>query len=151
MSESRNESRAATADRHRALVDRYFACVASGDPAVAELFADDVVWRTPASSPMQGPYEGRAAVLELMGSGVGLYDADTPLDIQRIATAANGEQVFVEMRMRARTGSGEPYDNTYVFVFTIRDDRIVEVHEHLDTLYAQRRLFDPVGQSSPLG
>ena len=32
----------------------------------------------------------------------------------------------------------------------IRDGRIAEVREHLDTHYAQRILFDPVGQSSPL-
>ena len=52
--------------------------------------------------------------------------------------------------MTARTGQGAPYENRYVFVFTIREALIVEVHEHLDTLYAQKLLFDPVGQSSPL-
>jgi ketosteroid isomerase-like protein len=86
-----------------------------------------------------------------MGSGVGLYDPETPLDMQRLATAANDEQVFVELRIRARTGAGEAYDNQYVFVFTLQNGQIAEVHEHLDTLYAQRRLFDPIGQQSPLG
>ena len=66
------------------------------------------------------------------------------------AMAAEGEHVFVEMTLRARTVAGEPYRNHYVFVFRIREGLIVEIHEHLDTLYAQKLLFDPVGWSSPL-
>jgi len=150
MADSRSVSEAVAA-RHLALVDRYFDCVPRGDPAVAELLAEDIVWRTPASSPLPGPFEGRPAVLELMGAGVGLYDAETPLDMRCLAMAASADRVFAEMEIRGRTQAGEAYENAYVFVFTLRDDRIVEVHEHLDTLYAQRKLFDPVGQPSPLG
>ncbi len=137
-------------ERNLALIDRYFELMASGDPEIAALFADDARWVTPASSPMAGPFEGKAAVLELMGGGIGLYDAEHPFEIHQDAVAATGESVFVEMTMVARTGQGEPYKNRYVFVFTIRDGLICEVHEHLDTLYAQKLLFDPVGQRSPL-
>ena len=108
------------------LIDAYFDRVGSGDPSVADLFSDDVVWRTPQSSPMAGPYIGKAAVLELMSGGVGLYDPSVPMKLRRDAIAANGEQVFVEMTITARTGQGEPYENHYVFVFTIRDLRITK-------------------------
>ena len=144
-----SESLGGRQDENRAIVDRYFEMVA-GDPAIATLFADDAVWVTPGSSPMGRRHEGKQAVLTLMSGGVGLYDVETPMDIQRQAVAASGEHVFVEMTMNARTGQGKPYTNDYVFVFTIRDGLIVEVHEHLDTLYAQRMLFDPAGQRSPL-
>jgi len=136
--------------RNLALIERYFGLMASGDPELASLFADDARWVTPASSPMAGPFEGKAAVLELMGGGIGLYDAEYPFEIHQDAAAATGESVFVEMTMTARTSHGEPYKNRYVFVFTIREGLICEVHEHLDTLYAQKLLFDPVGQRSPL-
>ena len=66
------------------------------------------------------------------------------------AIAAEGERVFVELSLRATTGQGAAYRNDYVFVFRIRDGFIVEIHEHLDTHYAQRLLFDPAGQDSPL-
>ena len=72
------------------------------------------------------------------------------MDIRREAIAAEGDRVFVEMTIRATSGQGAPYENHYVMVFTLRDGRIVEVHEHVDTLYAQRLLFDPVGWRSPL-
>ncbi len=137
-------------ERNRALVERYFEMVANGDPDVATLFAADACWVAPQSNPLGRHHEGKAAVLELMASGVGLYDASHPMDIRREAVAASGDRVFVEMTIVARTRGGEPYRNHYVFVFRVREGQIVEVHEHLDTLYAQRRLFDPVGQHSPL-
>ena len=149
MTESRSAAEDAST-RNLALVDHYFDCVTRGDPAVADLLADDVVWRTPASSPMPGPFEGRDAVLELMGSAVGLYDPETPLDIRRVATAASGDCVFAEIAIHGRTIGGEAYENAYVFVFTVRDGRIAFVNEHLDTHYAQRKLFDPAGEASPL-
>jgi len=146
MPESRSETASAEALE---LIDRYFAAVASGDPGIAALFAEDAVWHTPASSPMPGPFVGRDAVLEVMAGGVDLY-APGSLEIQPTARAASGEHVFVAMTMTARTAAGAPYENRYVFVFRLREGRIVEVHEHLDTLYAQRVLFDPAGQRSPL-
>jgi ketosteroid isomerase-like protein len=49
-----------------------------------------------------------------------------------------------EVRIRGRSvHTGEPYDNMYVFVFWVRENQFVEVHEHLDTAYAVRKLLKP--------
>ena len=45
--------------------------------------------------------------------------------------------------MYTKTASGEPYRNHYHFFFRIRGGRILSVKEYVDTLYAQRMLFDP--------
>ena len=151
MSESRHvQDRNRVTQQNQALVERYFEMVAAGDPTIEKLFSEDAVWLTPPSSPMGIRHEGKPAVLALMAGGVGLYDASAGMDIQREAIAAMGDHVFVELTLVARTGQGEAYRNHYVFVFTLRGGLIVEVHEHLDTLYAQRKLFDPLGQKSPL-
>lgn len=134
----------------RAIVERYFASVQSGDPEIGSLFSEDAVWIAPQSSPFGRRHEGRAAVLELMGQGVGLYDTSRPMEMEINAMAAEGEHVFVEMTLSARTAAGEPYRNDYVFLFRVRAGLIVEIHEYLDTLYGQKLLFDPVGQSSSL-
>jgi len=136
-------------EAHRAIVERYFASVGSGDPEIGALFSDDAVWIAPQSLPVGRRHEGKAAVLELMGKGVGLYDMSLPMEMEIDAMAAEDEHVFVEMTLRARTLAGEAYRNHYVFVFRIRGGLIVEIREHLDTLYAQKLLFDPVGQRSP--
>ncbi len=133
---------------HRAIVERYFEMMQQGDPELASLLCDDVCWVAPQSSPVGRRHEGLAAVLELMQTGVGLYDMSQPMDLDIEAVAAEGQHVFVELRLRATTGAGKPYANHYVFVFRFQSGRIAEIHEHLDTHYAQRMLFDPVGQAS---
>lgn len=150
MERSASPPLSALARRNLALVDRYFERLGKGDPAIAELFAEDARWLAPQSAPVGRLHEGLEAVLALMASGIGLYDSTRPMDIERTACLAGDELVYVEMTIRATTGSGEPYENHYVMVFQLRDDRIVEVREYVDSLYAQRKLFDPVGMASPL-
>jgi ketosteroid isomerase-like protein len=135
---------------HRAIVERYFEMMQRGDPELAGLFCEDVCWIAPQSSPVGRRHEGLAAVLELMQTGVDLYDMSQPMDLETEAVAAEGQHVFVELTLRAKTRAGEPYANHYVFVFRFRGGRIAEIHEHLDTHYTQRMLFDPVGQNSRL-
>jgi ketosteroid isomerase-like protein len=136
--------------RNLALVDRYFELLQKGDPGIAELFTQDARWLAPQSAPVGRRHEGLEAVLALMASGIGLYDSSRPMDIERTASLAGDELVYVEMTIRATTKSGEPYENHYVMVFQIRDDRFAEVREYVDSLYAQRKLFDPAGMASPL-
>ncbi len=135
---------------HREIVERYFDCMQRGDPELASLLDAEVCWRAPQSSPVGERHEGRDAVLALMGRGVGLYDASQPMRLEFEAIAAEGDRVFVELALGATTAAGEPYANRYVFAFRLRNGRIVEIHEYLDTLYTQRLLFDPIGQRSPL-
>jgi ketosteroid isomerase-like protein len=132
----------------RAIVERYFEMMQRGDPDIGSLFAEDVCWIAPQSSPVGRRHEGKDAVLALMGTAVELYDMSRPMEIEFAAIAAQGDHVFVEMTLRATTAGGEPYCNHYVFVFRLEQGLIAEIHEHLDTLYTQRMLFDPVGQGS---
>lgn len=140
----------ALARRNLELVDRYFELLQQGDPAVAELFTPDARWLAPQSAPVGRRHEGRDAVLALMASGLGLYDVTRPMQIERTACLAGDERVYVEMTIRATTKAGEPYENHYVMAFELGGDRIVEVREYVDSLYAQRKLFDPAGMASLL-
>ena len=69
------------AAENKKLIRSYFKMIATGSPKLPELLADDVVWWVPPGSDMAGTYEGKAKVLELMGSGVGLYDPSVPMKI----------------------------------------------------------------------
>jgi ketosteroid isomerase-like protein len=129
-------------EANKQLVQRYLRAMTSGDPALPELLSDDVTWWVPPSSPLGGVREGKAAVLALMASGVGLYDTSVPFAIELEAIVAEGEWVAVQMVMSARTAKGAPYRNHYHFAFRVRDGRICAVKEYVDTLYAQRLLFE---------
>ncbi len=133
----------ATADSKR-VVREYFAAVAAGDPEVARFLDDDVTWWVPPGSPMGGTYRGKAAVLELMGAGRDVYDPATPFVIELESLLAEDDRVAAEVVLNARTAAGETYRNHYHFAFRVRDGRLVEVREHLDTRLAQEKLFDPV-------
>ena len=129
-------------EANKALVRRYLRAMSSGDPSLPELLTDDVTWWVPPSSPLGGQRRGKAAVLELMASGIGLYDASVPFGIEIEAIVAEGEWVALQMVMTARTAKGQPYRNFYHWAFRVRDGRICEVKEYVDTLYAQRTLFE---------
>jgi len=128
-------------DANKALVRSYLDAMTRGDPALPELLADDVTWWVPPSSPLGGLREGKARVLELMASGVGLYDTSVPFRIEVEVIVAEGDWVAVQMVMSARTAKGAPYRNFYHFAFRVRDGRICAVREYVDTLYAQQTLF----------
>jgi len=132
-----------SAEANKALIREYFERVGRGDPNVADLIAEDATWWVPPASPLGGLYEGKARVLELMGSGVDLYDPGAPMQIQVEEMVAEGEWVCVQLVIQATTAKGEDYRNHYHFAFRLRDAQIVAAKEYVDTLYAQRMLFDP--------
>ena len=65
-------------EANKAVVHAYLRAMSSGDPQLHELLTDDVTWWVPPSSPLGGLKAGKARVLELMASGVGLYDMTVP-------------------------------------------------------------------------
>ena len=125
----------------KAVVQRYFEALRSGDPGLPDLLADGVTWWVPEASPLGGTHAGKEAVLELMGSGTDLYDPAVPLDVTIQSIIAEGDRVAVQLVIDARTAKGEPYHNHYHFAFEVRDGRILAVREYVDTLYVQQKLF----------
>ena len=78
-----------------------------------------------------------------------LYDANTGINTEVLNLTAEEDRVVAEVCIRGRSAhSGEPYENLYVFLFWIRDSVFREVHEHLDTAYAERVLLKPAGIES---
>ena len=136
-----NDLETSDLEANKALVRLYFERMASDDPAVGELLAEDAAWWVPPSTAYGGTYEGREAVLALMGSAKDLYDAATPLEVDIQQLIAEGEWVSAQFVMRARSAKGEPYENYYHFAFQIRDGLIVRVHEYLDTKYVYEKLM----------
>lgn len=129
-------------EANKQLIRRYLQAMSTGDPALPDLLTEDVTWWVPPSSPLGGLREGKAKVLELMASGVGLYDTSVPFGLEIEALVADDEWVALQMVMTARTARGEAYCNYYHWAFRVRGGKICAVKEYVDTLYAQRMLFD---------
>ncbi|WP_039019577.1 nuclear transport factor 2 family protein [Halocynthiibacter namhaensis] len=50
---------------------------------------------------------------------------------------AEGDKVAAEARMVAQTAMGSQYDNSYHFLFTLRDGKIARMKEYMDTHHAK--------------
>ena len=59
----------------------------------------------------------------------------TPLTI-----SADGDRVVVEARGQGRTKRGESYNNNYCYVIEMKDGKMRELREYLDTALGDERL-----------
>jgi ketosteroid isomerase-like protein len=126
-------------EENKAIVRDYFRRVGAGDPEIPSLFADDVTWWVPRSSPLGGVHRGKAAVLALMSQGVDLYQP--PLSVEIEEMVAERDWVCVQLVIEAKSAAGLPYRNDYHFAFRLRDGQIAAVREYVDTQYAAETLF----------
>jgi uncharacterized protein len=126
----------------RIVLERYLAALTAGDlDAIANSFAAEATWSLHGNLPMSGTKRGRAAIMEFLVSAGSLYRPGTQSFTFGKITA-EGDRAVLEWRVQGTaTATGLPYDNDYCGVFVVRDGRIVEVREYLDSLYAARVLF----------
>jgi uncharacterized protein len=131
-----------TSPDSKTVLARYVEAVQAGDAdAIRDAFAADAIWQLDGELPISGTWRGRDTILnEFLGTAMSYYQpGSVSLEITRIV--AEGEHAVMEWTSRARTITGEPYENHCIGVFTIRDGRITRVHEYMDTLYAHRAAF----------
>jgi uncharacterized protein len=134
-------------DDNKQIVRRYFDAVNRGDMAtITELLGDDATFWVPPSLPDGVEFRGKAMVLKLFTESVGLYDATAGLAVTIHSLTADEDRVAAELTIRGKAAAGGgDYENWYHFLFRIRGGLIVEIREHLDSLYAYRTLFVPAG------
>lgn len=125
----------------KAVVARYVAALNTGDGATVEdSFAEDAVWTVDGDLPFSGTWVGRDEILNgfFAAAGTLLEPGSTRVEVTRML--ADGADVVLEWTSRARTRSGEDYENHCIGVFTVVDGKIAAIREYMDTGYAQQRL-----------
>ena len=126
------------------VLQSYLAALSAGDlDAIADSFAEDATWSLHGTLPLSGIQRGRAAIMDfLLGAGA-LYQPGTQSFTFGDITA-EGDRAVLEWQVHGTAcATGLPYDNAYCGVFVIRDGRIAEVREYLDSLHAAQVLFPP--------
>jgi ketosteroid isomerase-like protein len=126
----------------RAVLDRYLDALVRGDlPVIADSFAEDATWALHGTLPMSGTKRGRAAIMGFLTSAGSLFLPGTQAFSFGEITA-EADRVVLEWHVQGVTAAtGRAYDNDYCAVFRVRDGRIVEVREFLDSLHAAETLF----------
>ena len=126
----------------KAIVSRYVAALESGDvAAIRDCFTEDATWWLGGELPISGTWRGRDAILGgFFGTAMRFYEPGSA-DLEVTTLLADGDAVTLEWTSRARTVSGDPYENQCAAVFRVRDGRIASVREYMDTLYASEVAF----------
>ena len=139
--------------RNKRLVASYFEAIGAADlDRVASMMAPDLHFRCAGGTGAQDSvvFDSPDELLVDLRHNLGqLYDPEVGIDPEILNLTAEEDRVAAEVRIRGRSAhSGEPYDNLYAFLFWIRDGKFREIHEHLDTAYAVKQLFEPAGIAS---
>ncbi|MBB82624.1 MAG: nuclear transport factor 2 family protein [Myxococcota bacterium] len=111
----------------------YLSAQGRGDgETMAALLADDVQWRPPRGVPIGQP-TGRDTVLQTMAeAGAKFFDLST-MKVEVKWIIAEGDKVVIRQSATAKAANGNDYENEYVWVYIVRDGRIAEIEEHVDS------------------
>jgi len=125
----------------RDIIRQWFDCIARGDaPAAFALFAPDVVYVLKGTTPVSGTYRG---MKEIVDDFFAPWSKQVKGHITLVADdiIGEGERIVALARGTATTIHDLPYDNDYAFVFRVRDGKITEVIEYLDTALVETAAY----------
>jgi ketosteroid isomerase-like protein len=124
-------------ERNKQIAAALFERFSAGDiTGVLALMTDDVTWRVPGKpelSPVAGSY-GKERLRRLFNRV--LAQLDSGLNMTVLGSAAEGEQVAVEVESSGDLRNGRQYRQQYHFLISFRDGKIAAVREYLDTHHA---------------
>jgi ketosteroid isomerase-like protein len=120
------------AENKQVVLDFYEAGARGDMDRCFSLLADDIVWTNIGTTKFSGRFEGKQALTEqLLGPLFSQLKSGIASEIENLI--AEGDIVIAQTAGTAETLDGTPYNNTYCQVMRIRDGRIAEVREYLDT------------------
>lgn len=129
---------------NRTLIENAFARWAAGEFDIFSLLADDVVWDIQGNDPeVARTYHSRQALLDATSFPLRARLAG-PLvpTVRRIWS--DGDDVLIHWHGEAPMRNGSRYRNTYLWIMTVKGDRIVAVTAFLDNAAFKAALATPL-------
>lgn len=115
------------------LVHDFFDAVTAGELPEELLTGDMTAWITTGGTMDKASYQGLIRILAKMCADPIRFTVDS--------ITAEEDRAVAEVRSEARLVNGEPYAQTYIYVFRIRDGRISSVAEHYNALISEEKLI----------
>ncbi len=121
------------AAENKTLIRGMYQGLADGKPeAFLDALDEGVRWTIIGSTPLSRTFDGKRDLVDgLLAPFMEAIDGHAVIEPQNFI--ADGDFVAMQSEGRARTRRGVDYNNTYCHVFRIRDGKVVEVTEYLDT------------------
>lgn len=123
-------------EANKAIARNCLETFSKGDIAgVAAMMSDDAVWMVMGQlDGLSGTYPRDQFVA--LAEGAKENYREKALKISPLAMTAEGDRVAVEAKGHAELKDGRVYDPDYHLLFTVRDGKISEVREYMDTHHA---------------
>lgn len=125
-------------EENKRLILGFFENLSAGKgDAVMGTLADSATWWVQGNFALSGTKK-KAQFGALVGDLGAKIDGG--LRVTPKGITAEGDRVAVEAESYAKMKNGKTYQNTYHFLFTVRDGKIQSVKEYLDTIHANEVL-----------
>lgn len=97
-----------------------------------DLISDDISWTNIGTTPLSGTFQGKEELMEkLLGPLFAQLKQGIKTTVHRLI--AEEDYVVAQTSGTAETLEGQPYNNTYCWIIRIRDGKLTEVTEFMDT------------------
>jgi ketosteroid isomerase-like protein len=125
-----------SADDNRRTIRDAFEAWQAGTRAIAEVFADDMVWRIEGHSLASREYASKQQFIDEVLAPVGARFADgepfRPATIRSVL--ADGDTVAVVWDGRGVANDGQAYENSYAWIMRMRDRQVIDGTAFYDSI-----------------
>ena len=127
-------------EENKRIAREFFDAVGRGDAkAMMELYAEDATCWTAGTLPFSGRHT-LAEMAPIMEQILGAFPEGLSFTLKTLT--AEDDRVAIEAESFGRHASGLTYNNQYHFLMRIRDGRVHELKEYLDTVHANEVLVE---------
>ena len=126
-------------EKNKQIAIKFFEALSSGSEAYLDFYNDDSIIWTAGDNAIGGTRTKK----EIIAFAKGILEAfPNGIEFKITGITAENERVAVEVQGDAIHISGKPYNNFYHFLLKIKDGKIIELKEYMDTQLAAKILLD---------
>jgi len=117
----------------------FFTGLSTGDlDNIRPFLTEDSVWQPMVRDiPGAGEYRGNQIIDDFLGPVRGMFAPGDP-KVHVAAIFSDGDMVAVESTSTGHVADGREYNNSYAWVFRMKDGKIARLHEYMDSHYVAR-------------
>ena len=125
-------------EENKKIAIKFFEALSSGSETYLDFYTDDSIIWTAGDNAIGGTrtkqeiIEFAQGVLDSFPNGITFKITGITAENERVAVEVNGEAIHA---------SGKPYNNKYHFLLTIKNKKIIELKEYMDTQLAAKILL----------
>ena len=125
-------------DQNKQITREFFEALSTGSDKYLDFYTDEsIIWT--AGNNAIGGTRTKAEVVSFAQNILSAFPAGITFNIKGMT--AEDERVAVEINGEAIHASGETYNNKYHFLLRIKDGKILELKEYMDTQLAAKILL----------